>query len=89
MMPGFVERLKEDLDEASPPGAPTMASVIPHPTSHEPGYNAQRKHAPWIGGSMLASLSPFKQVIMRITLKQNEPAVVGLSSRYTAGKAQF
>lgn len=62
MMPGFVERLKDDLDEASPPGASTMASVIPHPTSLEPGYNAQRKHAPWIGGSMLASLSPFKQV---------------------------
>lgn len=61
-MPGFVERLKDDLDKASPPGASTMSSVIPHPTSHEPGYNAQRKHAPWIGGSMLASLSPFKQV---------------------------
>lgn len=62
MMPGFVERLQEDLDRVSPPGASMMASVIPHPTSHEPGYNAQRKHAPWIGGSMLASLSPFKQV---------------------------
>lgn len=64
MMPGFVERLKDDLDRASPPGASMMASVIPHPTSHEPGYNAQRKHAPWIGGSMLGSLSSFKQVCM-------------------------
>ena len=63
-MPGFVERLKEDLDRISSSGAGSspLASVIPHPTSHEPGYNAQRKHAPWIGGSMLASLSPFKQV---------------------------
>lgn len=64
-MPGFVERLKEDLDRISPGGgASPLASVIPHPTSHEPGYNTQRKHAPWIGGSMLASLSPFKQVWM-------------------------
>lgn len=61
-MPGFLERLKEDLDKASTAGALMLASVIPHPTAHEPGYNAQRKHAPWIGGSMLASLSPFKQV---------------------------
>lgn len=61
-MPGFVERLKEELDKASTPGASMLASVIPHPTAHEPGYNAQRKHASWIGGSMLASLSPFKQV---------------------------
>ena len=62
MMPGFVERLKEDLDKASSRvGASLLASVIPHPTIHEPGYNSQRKHAPWIGGSMLASLSPFKQ----------------------------
>lgn len=66
MMPGFVERLKDDIDKASPPGASTMASVIPHPTSHEPGYNAQRKHASWIGGSMLASLSPFKQVCREV-----------------------
>eukprot|EP00903_Cladosiphon_okamuranus_P008389 g8065.t1 len=70
MMPGFVERLKNDLDEASPPGASTMASVIPHPTSHEPGYNAQRKHAPWIGGSMLASLSPYKQ--LQVTRQEYE-----------------
>lgn len=64
VMPGFVERLKEDLDKISPVGASMMASVIPHPTRHEPGYNAQRRHAPWIGGSMLASLSPFKQARM-------------------------
>ncbi|CAM9176842.1 unnamed protein product [Hapterophycus canaliculatus] len=70
VMPGFVERLKEDLDKASPPGASMMASVIPHPTSHEPGYNAQRKHAPWIGGSMLASLSPFKQ--LQVTRQEYE-----------------
>ncbi|CAM9822675.1 unnamed protein product, partial [Ectocarpus sp. 13 AM-2016] len=41
MMPGFVERLQEDLDRVSPPGASMMASVIPHPTSHEPGYNVR------------------------------------------------
>ncbi|CAM9450908.1 unnamed protein product [Ectocarpus fasciculatus] len=70
MMPGFVERLQEDLDRVSPPGASMMASVIPHPTSHEPGYNAQRKHAPWIGGSMLASLSPFKQ--LQVTRQEYE-----------------
>lgn len=74
MMPGFMERLKEDLDKISPPGASSssssMASVIPHPTTHEPGYNAQRKHAPWIGGSMLASLSPFKQ--LQVTRQEYE-----------------
>lgn len=66
MMPGFVERLKENLDGAYPQERASMrASVIPHPTIHEPGYNAQRKYAPWIGGSMLASLSPFKQACSR------------------------
>ncbi|CAN0383619.1 unnamed protein product, partial [Laminaria digitata] len=74
VMPGFVERLKEDLDRISPlgggVGASPLASVIPHPTSHEPGYNAQRKHAPWIGGSMLASLSPFKQ--LQVTRQEYE-----------------
>ena len=70
MMPGFMERLKEDLDKISPQGASSMASVIPHPTTHEPGYNAQRKHAPWIGGSMLASLSPFKQ--LQVTRQEYE-----------------
>ncbi|CAM9247966.1 unnamed protein product [Ascophyllum nodosum] len=71
MMPGFVERLKEDLDKASSRvGASLLASVIPHPTIHEPGYNSQRKHAPWIGGSMLASLSPFKQ--LQVTRQEYE-----------------
>lgn len=66
MMSGFVERLKDDLDGAYPRDWASMrASVIPHPTIREPGYNYQRKYAAWIGGSMLASLSPFKQACCR------------------------
>lgn len=63
VMPGFVERLKEEVDRASPPTPSFSATIVPSPTAHEPGYNAQRKHAPWIGGSILASLPPFKEVM--------------------------
>ncbi|CAM9852247.1 unnamed protein product, partial [Choristocarpus tenellus] len=62
MMPGFAERVKDELDVLVGREGAQSANVIPHPTSHEPGYNAQRKHAAWIGGSIFASLSTFKQV---------------------------
>ena len=63
MLPGFCSRVKDDLVNAYPEES---IRVVPGPnptgTSCERGYNSQRKHAAWIGGSMFASLDTFKDV---------------------------
>ena len=47
----------------------TPYAVVPDPQgAGERGYNSQRKHGAWIGGSMFASLSTFKCV--RITKQE-------------------
>ncbi|KAJ1459641.1 actin family [Pelagophyceae sp. CCMP2097] len=61
MLPGLCDRLQAELADALPPG-PLRVVPGPHPTgAAERGYNAQRKWAAWIGGSMFASLETFKQ----------------------------
>lgn len=60
MTPGFLERMKYELVRISQLG--TSANLVPDSRGSERGYNSQRKHAAWIGGSMFASLSTFNQV---------------------------
>ncbi|CAM9854717.1 unnamed protein product [Chrysoparadoxa australica] len=79
MMPGFCERLKVDVGKLLPEGS-TDCCVIPHPTVHEAGYYNQRKHAPWIGGSMVASLPTFKHI--QVTKQEyDEVGVDGVHQR--------
>lgn len=40
----------------------TDFNVIPDAQKRERGYNAQRKLAAWIGGSIFGSLSTYKQI---------------------------
>ncbi|CAN0379108.1 unnamed protein product, partial [Discosporangium mesarthrocarpum] len=79
IMPGFAERVKDELDLLAKGGGAPRPNVIPHPTTHEPGYNTQRKHAPWIGGSMFASLSTFKQI--QVTRQEFEDSGEGVIHR--------
>ena len=58
MLPGFCARVKDDLNAAF---TDDSIRVVPGATA-ERGYNSQRKHAAWIGGSIFASLETFKQV---------------------------
>lgn len=60
MLPGFCHRLQEELVRAYPKH--DNVKVVPSPITSERGYNSQRKHAPWIGGSLFASLESFKEV---------------------------
>eukprot|EP01042_Synura_sphagnicola_P000665 gene665-737_t len=77
MLPGLGDRLLTDLqaqllDMDNRFGVPGVSSggyygssadlrVLPHSTCREPGYTTQRKIAAWIGGSIVASLSTYKQ----------------------------
>ena len=38
--------------------------MVPDNKGSERGYNSQRKHAAWIGGSMFASLDTFRHVMV-------------------------
>jgi len=68
MIPGFATRMKNDLGNRIPEG--THLHVVPDPNRHESGYNAQRRHAAWIGGSMFASLPTFQ--LVRVTKQEWE-----------------
>lgn len=68
MLPGFCHRLQEELVRAYPKH--DNVKVVPSPITSERGYNSQRKHAPWIGGSLFASLESFREV--RITKQEWE-----------------
>lgn len=70
MLPGFPERMKAELGRLVAPGTPFNVVPDPQGAGGERGYNSQRKHAAWIGGSMFASLDTFKQV--RITKQEWE-----------------
>lgn len=69
MLPGFAKRFHDEL--ASVHGfAGSGFSVVPDAHVRERGYNAQRKIAAWVGGSMLASLGTFRD--MHITKQEWE-----------------
>lgn len=70
MLPGFCNRMKDEVVKAFPDDT---IRVVPGPNptgTTERGYNSQRKHAAWIGGSMFASLDTFKEV--RVTKQEWE-----------------
>jgi|TARA_B110000305_G_scaffold185546_1_gene206517 actin-related protein len=62
MIPGFGDRIYNELQSSVPTNC--NLSVIPDSKSNEPGYNAQRKNAAWIGGSIFASLDTFSKVVV-------------------------
>lgn len=76
MLPGFCSRIKEELVKAYPS---EKVRVVPGPNpcgTAERGYNSQRKHASWIGGSMFASLETFKEVrVMKQEWEDDESAI--------------
>ncbi|XP_076943347.1 actin-2-like [Bidens hawaiensis] len=53
MLPGFAARLEKEIAALSPPGM--------HVKVHAPEH---RKHSSWIGGSILASLSSFQELLI-------------------------
>eukprot|EP00607_Mallomonas_marina_P005020 CAMPEP_0182425952 /NCGR_PEP_ID=MMETSP1167-20130531/12437_1 /TAXON_ID=2988 /ORGANISM="Mallomonas Sp, Strain CCMP3275" /LENGTH=380 /DNA_ID=CAMNT_0024607055 /DNA_START=166 /DNA_END=1308 /DNA_ORIENTATION=+ len=79
MIPGLGDRIGRDLkrrqSEAEGRGlgsslADIPVRVIPDSYYREPGYTIQRKIAPWIGGSIISSLSTYKQ--LKITRQEWE-----------------
>lgn len=76
MLPGFCSRIKEELVKAYPAES---VRVVPGPNpcgTAERGYNSQRKHASWIGGSMFASLDTFKEIrVMKQEWEDDESAI--------------
>lgn len=59
ILKGFTSRI---LDEVARLDCHKSFAVVPDPMGHERGYNRQRRYASWIGGSIVSSLSVFKQV---------------------------
>lgn len=55
LMPGFADRLAKEVSSLAPPGV-RVRVIAP----------AERKFSVWIGGSILASLSTFEQVLLII-----------------------
>jgi actin-related protein len=66
MLPGFAERMNNEIiHKASSADCALLAPrvrIVPDLQGRERGYNSQRKHAAWIGGSMFASLPTFGQI---------------------------
>lgn len=75
LIPGFGDRLERDLTAMVARGSNRSQRhlnirVIPSSNHREAGFTSQRKIAPWIGGSIVASLDTFKQ--MKITRQEWE-----------------
>lgn len=64
----LAEKINFTLEQRSLPLFSTR--VLPSSSFKEPGYSYQRKYAPWIGGSVVASLENFKNI--RITRQEYE-----------------
>lgn len=68
MMPGFLQRFQEELAAASKSHTAlgkcngTGLCIVPDAKVRERGYNAHRKIAAWLGGSMFASLATFRDI---------------------------
>lgn len=79
MMDGFGDRLNYDLLNLYGAGDPLSHSiqVVPSANFRERGYTSQRKHASWIGGSLLGSFDTYHESL-KITRQEwdENPAVV-------------
>ncbi|RLN72038.1 hypothetical protein BBJ28_00026692, partial [Nothophytophthora sp. Chile5] len=62
MLPGFSRRFQEELQAVTQRPGSGSVNVVPDPVVRERGYNSQRKIAAWVGGSMFASLSTFRDI---------------------------
>jgi len=75
-IPGLGDRIENELTEKinatlDQRGIPLYSTrVLPSSSFKEAGYSYQRKFAPWIGGSLIASLENFKNI--RITRQEYE-----------------
>lgn len=65
MLPGFADRVADEVSALAP--GPTRVNVYP---------DSQRKHAAWIGGSMLGSLPTFNHVKVTRQEYEEDPNVV-------------
>lgn len=65
MLPGFADRVADELSALAP--GPSRVNVYP---------DSQRKHAAWIGGSMLGSLPTFNQIKVTRQEYEEDPSVV-------------
>lgn len=76
MMAGLGDRLGSELDRLSTADAavkgyaPMNIRVMPSTSHKESGYTYQRKHAAWIGGSIMSSLESFRD--LKITRQEWE-----------------
>jgi len=73
MIKGLGDRLQHEITQRFSKDANTMGAevrVVPSSGYSEAGYTTQRRHAAWIGGSILASLDTFKH--LRITRSEWE-----------------
>lgn len=71
MLPGFCQRMQEEIAARAPAG--TDVRVVPDlrpGQRRERGYNSQRENASWIGASMFATLPTFSQ--LKITKQEWE-----------------
>jgi actin len=63
MLPGFADRINHELlKKFAGDASNSRIRIVPDLQGRERGYNSQRKHASWIGGSMFASLPTFSQI---------------------------
>ncbi|CAG2161440.1 unnamed protein product [Oppiella nova] len=66
MLPGFADRLQKEVQKLAPPTIRIMVRAPP-----------ERKYSVWIGGSILASLSTFKEIwISRDEYNESGPSIV-------------
>ena len=66
MFPGIADRMQKEITALAPPSVEVKIVAPP-----------ERKHSVWIGGSILASLSPFKQMwISKQEYDESGPSIV-------------
>eukprot|EP01039_Chlorochromonas_danica_P002140 gene2140-2334_t len=89
LLPGFGDRLQRELpgrlSASADPKIQSIASlvrVVPSSSYREPGYTLQRKHAAWIGGSLLGSFETYHTnlKITRQEWEENPDVVLSIKS---------
>jgi actin len=87
MLPGLGDRLNDDLTSRLAARldarSQTLAGhirVVPNSRYREPGYTLQRKHAAWIGGSLMSSFETYHKTlkISRQEWEENHEEILSL-----------